>query len=311
MGVTLANVLSGQMAGSDGLRPTLAELAALQRSAVRRPPPRRGRYGMAGPAPAPQRGRGMEYAESREYVPGDDARHIDWRVTARSGRAHTKLFQAEREQLSLIVADTAPALYFGTRVRYKSVQAARAAAVAAWAAQRRGDRIAALRGSLAEAPVAPATGQRGVLRVLDALVRWYAQPPREDAGLPVALDHAGRLLRPGARLYVFADPASAGAVPLARWAALAAHHDVTAVLLVDPLETAPPSQALAFMAGDAQVQVDLGSAEGMQRWHQCFGEAAASLQRELAARGVRAHLLSTPDPSDAWMGGGVREGVPQ
>lgn len=295
----------------DGIRPTLAELVALKRAASRRPPPRRGRYGLAGAAPAPQRGRGMEYAESREYVPGDDARHIDWRVTARSGRAHTKLFQAEREQLSLIVADTAPALYFGTRVRYKSVQAARAAAVAAWSAQRQGDRIAALRGSHAEAPVSPASGQRGVLRVLDALVRWYAQPPRDDAGLAAALDHAGRLLRPGARLYVFADPVSAAQVPLARWAALAAHHEVTAVLLADPLETAPPAQALPFLADGMQVEVDLAGAAGMRRWQQQFAEPAAGLQRELAARGVRAHLLSTTDASDAWRGATGNAGAPR
>ena len=127
---------------------------------------------------SPLRGRGMEYAESREYVAGDDARHIDWRLTARTGRAHTKLFQAERERLTLIVADTAPALYFGTRVRFKSVQAARAGAVAAWAAARDGDRIAALRGSDGEAPVPPASGARGALRVLDALVRWYATARR-------------------------------------------------------------------------------------------------------------------------------------
>ena len=295
---------------SDGLRPTLAELVALQRAATRRAPPRRGRYGLAGPAPALQRGRGMEYVESREYVPGDDARHIDWRVTARSGRAHTKLFQAEREQLSLIVADTAPALYFGTRLRYKSVQAARAAAIAAWAAQRRGDRLAALRGSRAEALVPPTTGQRGVLRVLDALVRWYAQPPAEDAGLVVALDHAERLLRSGARLYVFVDPVSASKVPLVRWAALAAHHEVTAVLLTDPLETAPPAQALTFLADEMWVEVDLSMPDGMRRWHAQFGEAAATLQHELEVRGVHAPLLSTADASDAWrVGAGRQEAV--
>ena len=91
----------------DGLRPQLAELVALRRLAQRPPPPRRGRAGNAGQAPSPLRGRGMEYAESREYVAGDDARHIDWRVTARTGRAHTKLFQAERERVSLIVAESA------------------------------------------------------------------------------------------------------------------------------------------------------------------------------------------------------------
>nr|MDQ3494882.1 DUF58 domain-containing protein [Pseudomonadota bacterium] len=130
----------------DGLRPTLAELIGLRSTVLARRAPRRGRHGVSGQAPSPLRGRGMEYAESRQYALGDDARHIDWKLTARSGRPHTKLFQAERERLSLIVADTAPALYFGTRVRFKSVQAARAGAVAAWSGVRDGDRLAALRG---------------------------------------------------------------------------------------------------------------------------------------------------------------------
>ncbi|WP_206409315.1 DUF58 domain-containing protein, partial [Lysobacter enzymogenes] len=126
---------------SEGIAPTLAELVALRAVATGRRSARQGRHGVSGQALSPLRGRGMEYAESREYSNGDDARHIDWRLTARTGRAHTKLFQAERERLSLIVADTAPAMYFGTRVRFKSVQAARAGAVAAWAAARDGDRI--------------------------------------------------------------------------------------------------------------------------------------------------------------------------
>ncbi|KAB8194394.1 DUF58 domain-containing protein, partial [Lysobacter maris] len=128
--------------GASGIVPSLEELVALRRLAGARRPPRKGRYGVSGPALSPLRGRGMDYAESREYVAGDDARHIDWRLTARTGRAHTKLFQAERERLTLIVGDTAPSLYFGTRTRFKSVQAARAGAIAAWVAARDGDRIA-------------------------------------------------------------------------------------------------------------------------------------------------------------------------
>ena len=215
---------ASQPVHADGITPTLAELVALRASALGRRPPKRGRHGVSGQALSPFRGRGMEYAESREYAIGDDARHIDWRLTARSGKPHTKLFQAERERLTLIVADTAPALYFGTRVRFKSVQAARAGAIAAWAAVRDGDRIAALRGSVKEAPVPPAAGPRGALRVLDALVRWYAQPPADDAGLTVALDHARRLLRPGSRLVLLADPASVAEVPPQRWPALTMHN---------------------------------------------------------------------------------------
>ena len=84
---TAADALAG-----NGVQPTLAELVALRRSAHRLAPARRGRLAHAGQAPSTMRGRGMEYAESREYVAGDDARHIDWRVTARHrrqiGRAH-------------------------------------------------------------------------------------------------------------------------------------------------------------------------------------------------------------------------------
>lgn len=283
-----------------GIRPTLAELVELRAAATGRRVPRRGRLGH-GPAPSPLRGRGMEYAESREYTAGDDARHIDWRVTARSGRAHTKVYQAERERLSLVVADTAPALYYGTRVRFKSVQAARAGAVAAWLAAREGDRVAALRASLREPPVPPAGGQRGVLRVLDALVRWYAAPPDDDAGLSVALDHARRLLRPGARLLVLAEPGSLPAVPATQWAGLARRAEVLVLLLVDPLEMGPPSGLLGFRDGGERYQLDLSSAAVRERWAQAFRQPVQDALQRLPGRGVRVELLPTDAPSDAWL----------
>ena len=290
---------------SPGITPTLAELVALRAAALGRRPPKRGRHGTSGQALSPMRGRGMEYAESREYAQGDDARHIDWRLTARSGKPHTKLFQAERERLTLIVADTAPSLYFGTRTRFKSVQAARAGAVAAWIAVRDGDRIAALRGSTKEAPVPPAAGPRGALRVLDALVRWYAKPPDDDAGLAVALDHARRLLRPGSRLVVLADPASVAAIPAQRWPALTAHNEVILLLLVDALERQPPQAALPFAVGDdahlGRIELDLAAAAQRQRWHGTFMAPVEAALQQLPARGVRVQLLAGDAPSDAWL----------
>ena len=288
-------------AASDGLRPTLAELVALRASVSGRRSARHGRHGASGHALSPMRGRGMEYAESREYSIGDDARHIDWRLTARTGRAHTKLFQAERERLTLIVADTAPALYFGTRVRFKSVQAARAGAIAAWAAARDGDRIAALRGSVRDAPVAPAAGARGALRVLDALVRWYGQPPEEDAGLAVALDHAARLLRPGSRLVLLADPPSIAAIAEQRWPALAQHHEVIVLLLTDPLETAPPAALLPFTSASHRVDLDLATAAQRQRWRAEFAAPIEAALERLPARGVRVQTLSSDAASESWL----------
>jgi uncharacterized protein (DUF58 family) len=285
----------------DGIAPSLAELVALRTAAQGRRPARRGRHGISGQAPSPLRGRGMEYAESREYAIGDDARHIDWRLTARSGKAHTKLFQAERERLTLLVADTAPALYFGTRVRFKSVQAARAGAIATWAAVRDGDRVAALRGSSREPPVPPAGGARGALRVLDALVRWYAAPPAEDPGLDVALEHARRLLKPGSRLLVLADPSGLATVPAQRWTALAMHSEVTVLLLSDPLEREPPRAALPFRSGGHRVELDLGSATQRQRWRETFAAPMEVALAQLPARGVRVRTLSSDAPSDAWL----------
>ena len=293
---------------SEGIVPALDELVALRRAATGRRPPRRGRHGMSGQAPSPMRGRGMEYAESREYTQGDDARHIDWRLTARTGKPHTKLFQAERERLTLIVADTAPALYFGTRVRFKSVQAARAGAIAAWAAVRDGDRLAALRGSVREPPVIPASGTRGALRVLDAMVRWYARPPEDDGGLGVALDHADRLLRPGSRLVVLADAASVLALAPTRWPSLAQHREVIVLLLCDPIERDPPRASLPFRierpatsTASTRIELDLANGAQRERWRNAFSAPIAQALQVLARGGIRARALSTDMPSESWL----------
>ncbi len=284
-----------------GIAPTLDELVALRRSVLGRRPPRRGRHGLSGQATSPIRGRGMEYAESREYAIGDDARHIDWRLTARTGKPHTKLFQAERERLTLIVADTAPTLYFGTRTRFKSVQAARAGAVACWAAVRDGDRLAILRGSLREPPRTPVAGVRGALRVLDSLVRWYSQPPQDDAGLAVALDQADRLLRPGSRLLVLADPLSIATVPESRWPTLAQHREVVVLLLSDPLERDPPKKALPFFSAGHRLELDLAAGAPRQRWDQTFVMPIRNALAVLGRSGIHAQVLSSEADSADWL----------
>src|SRR5512142_1555880 len=121
------------------------------------------------------RGRGVDFRESRVYQPGDEIRHMDWRVTARSGKPHTKLFEEEREQGLLLAIDLNAGMRFGTRVRFKSVQAARAAALLAWMAAAAGDRVGALGfGGGINGEVKPAGGRRGVLHVLRALRDWDA-----------------------------------------------------------------------------------------------------------------------------------------
>lgn len=281
------------------VEPDLRELIELRRLAARAVAPDRGGSAQSAQAVSPQRGRGMDYAESRPYSPGDDARHIDWRVTARTGRAHSKIFHAERERVSLILADTASALYFGTRQRFKSVQAARAGALATWLALRAGDRPGALRSTHAERPIAPKGGTRGALPVLEALARWYRRPPEEDLGLGEGIKAARRLLHPGASLLILADPRSFDRVEDAAIAALSAHCELRVVLLVDPFELDPPSARLRFVAGAGALSLDLRDAQARAHWQAQFGDRLLSTEQRLRRLRARVLILRSDEPTEA------------
>jgi len=128
-----------------GVRPALESLLGLRRHGVEM------RRVLAldaerreGPRAPSTRSHGMDYAESRRYSPGDDVRRIDWRVTARTGKPHTKLYQAERGNDLYVIVDQRSPMRFGTRAAFKSVLAAEIAALAGWAAAEGGDRFGAL-----------------------------------------------------------------------------------------------------------------------------------------------------------------------
>ncbi|MCY3731458.1 MAG: DUF58 domain-containing protein, partial [Rhodospirillaceae bacterium] len=90
------------------------------------------------------KGRGVEFDESRPYEPGDDLRHMDWRVTARTGKPHTKVFREERDRPVILWLDLRRPMLFATRGAYKAVRAAQTAALVAWSAVANGDRLGGL-----------------------------------------------------------------------------------------------------------------------------------------------------------------------
>lgn len=283
--------------GSEGIIvPTLGELVALSQRVAAWPPARRAQGGMSAMVYSPLRGRGMEYAESRPYLPGDDARHIDWRLSARTGKAHSKLFHPERERTTLLVCDGAASLRFGTRVRLKSVQAARAAALAAWAASRSGERIGAV---VAAGVVKPGNGQRGVLRVLRAVVDAYTAPADHD-GLDLGrlLARAARLAHAGTRLIVVADPGSLDALADGVLAGLARHNDVFIVLLADRFELDPPRRSLPLRRGAERELVDLSDASVRASWTKHFAQGIERLRARLSRLGIGSVLMTTEDEGD-------------
>jgi uncharacterized protein (DUF58 family) len=250
------------------------------------------------------RGRGVDYVESRNYQPGDDIRQMDWRVTARTGRPHTKVFQEEREQSILLIIDANPGMRFGTRVRFKSVQAARAAALVAWAAVQGGDRIGALGfGPGLNTEIKPVGGPRGTLRVLRSLAEWDAIAAKGATSVPLsqALQRMQRLARPGSRVLLLTDGFSTDSAAEGPLSLLAAHCDVAAVILGDPLErSAPPPGRYAVRAESGNVVLDFGAAQTRTHWPELFAERRQQLIGMLKRRGLGWTELSTdaePEPA--------------
>ena len=237
--------------------PDLAELVALRGPAhglslhAHRPALAR----LQGAHRSAQRGRGLEFEEVRPYAPGDDARNIDWRVTARRGRPHTKLFREERERPVWLLADLHPGLYFGSRRQLKSALLLRSAALLAWVAVLGSDRLGALiADGRAQPRIFPPRGREaGVLPVLEALVEAQPRAPGVPAAdtLNTALTTLRPLLQPGSLVLMLSDFSALDERTEVALAALTAHSDCRLLALTDPLERSglPPGLYRAGLPG--------------------------------------------------------------
>src|SRR5262249_16479318 len=138
----------------------------------------------------------------------DDIRHMDWRVTARTGKPHTKLYQEERERPVILVVDLNPSMFFGTKTAFKSVTAAKIAALIGWAAIQKGDRMGGLifqNSQLSE--FKPLAREKSILPFLHRLaeINKPATIINEENTLANALRHSRRLARPGSLFVVISD----------------------------------------------------------------------------------------------------------
>ena len=237
--------------------PDLAELLALRATAqelnlhARRPVLAR----LQGAHRSAQRGRGLEFEEVRRYTAGDDARNIDWRVTARRGQTHTKLFREERERPVWLLADLHDGLYFGSRHQLKSSLLLRSAALLGWVAAMDGDRLGALiSGSRDQLHIfRPRAREAGVLPVLEALVESQPRQPgvSNKGSLNTLLTTLKPLLQPGSLVLILSDFSGLDAETETLLASLTLHCDCRLLWLMDPLERTglPTGQYRAGLPG--------------------------------------------------------------
>ena len=229
---------------SASLLPDLAELVALRGAAhglslrARRPV----LANLQGAHHGARRGRGLEFEEVRPYAPGDDVRNIDWRVTARRGRPHTRLYREERERPVWLLADLHAGLFFGSRRQFKSALLLRAAALLGWTAALGGDRVGALIGLPGSSPrILPPRGREaGILPVLQALVEAQPRSPGGSGrgGLGVALGGLLPLLQPGSLVLLLSDFSSLDETAATALAGASLHNDCRLLWITDPLERA-------------------------------------------------------------------------
>ena len=239
-----------------------------------------------------QRGRGLEFQEVRPYVAGDDPRTIDWRVTARRGRPHTKLFQEERERPVWLLADLSQAMFFGTRKQLKSAVVVRAAALLAWTAAAAGDRVGAVVvGSSSSRIVPPRAREAGVLPLLATLLEMQPTAPGSlgQQSLNDGLRALAPLTHPGSLIVALSDFASLDAGHEPSWAALAVHNEVQLFWVTDPLDSGalPDGRYGVGVPGRSRFIEGAGSrAAWTAKWQQ-REERVAELARRLATQVTR------------------------
>ncbi|WP_082684539.1 DUF58 domain-containing protein [Aureimonas ureilytica] len=244
------------------------------------------------------RGRGMEFAESRLYQPGDDVKSIDWRVTARTGHPHTKLFQEERERPIVILTDLRAMMQFGTRSRFKSHLAAEVAAMMAWTGHDGGDRVGGLiltRDGLRD--FRPARTRRSVLGLLEAL----SEETRLErvSGTEVTLAQALRRLRhrnrPGTLAFVISDFSDLSDEAETELRHLAVNAHVTNIQITDPFDAALPPRGGRLTDGEKALAVSVLGGRKLERYAQDFEARRERLKRVSRQHGMVCHFLQTPD----------------
>jgi len=254
---------------------SLDELGSLrdQAQALRRNARKKSMAPASGPAMSRRLGRGLDFAEVREYQPGDDVRMIDWKVTARSGKTHTKLFVEERERPVMLVVDFRSHMRFGTQGMFKSIMAARLSALIGWTANNNLDRV----GGFVftddwHTEVRPRSGRRGLMNFFRGIAQAQMHAPSGDRGqLADTLSRLRTAVHAGSTVVIFSDFIGFDEQAQMSMGNLLQRLDLLAVHIVDPIEGQLPDAGRYALSGmhteaDKHLAIDTSSKSQTQRY---------------------------------------------
>lgn len=237
------------------------------------------------------KGRGMEFDEVRHYQNGDDIRAIDWRVTARTGKTHTKIFREEVERPVLVATDLSSSMLFGSQLLFKSVQAAHLAALVTWHAKGRGDRIGGIVfNEHKHSELKPRSRKEGVLHYLHSLVETHKHTLSLESNHQTEISSSEQLhesankafeencarlrqlARPGSLVYLITDGNHISQETIRHLSHINRHCELVVCLVSDPLEHDLPTSKykmnVAVTDGQSRQQLLIGDQVSAEKYHQ-------------------------------------------
>lgn len=256
------------------------------------------------------KGRGMEFDESRIYQAGDDIRNMDWRVTARTGTAHSKTFREERERPVLIYLDLCPSMMFATRKKYKSVIAAEIASLLAWSASKNNDRVGSLIFSPEEQVISkPRRGKTAVLDFIGHCSKhsaWLStqQKSATDSGQSKAADknkisavsRLRKITHPGSLIFMISDFHDLQENDYSHIANTARNNDIIFINISDPFEiNLPPSGSYKLSDGDKELQLQTANKKTREQYHQHYLDRKQQLKNFCRKHRIHIIHISTDD----------------
>ncbi len=250
------------------------------------------------------RGRGLNFEELRHYRAGDDIRTLDWKVTNRTKKPHVRVFTEERERNVLLLVDQRVAMFFGGRVKMKSVVATEVAALAAWRTLSVNDRIGALVFNDRQIKqIKPQRSRNTAMQILHHSVEMNhalsagQSTAANPAQLNTALKECEQLCGHDCLIVAISDMSGWDTDTIKRIKRLTVHNDLIVSLIYDPLEKdLPDHRQLVISDGELQIEVDAGRAELKQRYTEEFVSTVDFLQGELRKYGVPVIPIDTESP---------------
>ncbi len=262
---------------------------------------------LAGRRASRLRGRGLDFEEIRRYIPGDDIRTMDWRVTARTRKPHTRVYTEERDRPVLQVVDQRLSMFFGSQATMKSVTAAEVAAMGAWRAFSVGDRVGALVFNDREVrEIPPHRSRQRVMQILETVLamnhalRVDGDIEPNPAMLNRVLERVLHIAKHDYLVGIISDFSGADEETKNMVTRLAAHNDVIALFIYDPLEARLPSLGKVIVSqGEWQLEVDTGDTQFRRRFSDQFEKELKRARDLMLKRGIPVLPIHTA--------GGVRE----